>query len=215
MNKIFKMAFVAVVAFVSTNSVMAQTSETFNFGGVTDWSVGTELDGQELVRNKSSLTMAFAKGEGENGPVVKVCSNPKITANVVGLSVGNSITITSDKNSITKVVFTFGAKSTAARIDVANYEMSAGEYTDTDYTWIGKTSNFFIKNKSNKGGMELQRIVVTWVEGVTDGIEHVTTIDLQKDGKVYDLKGTCVGNDLQRVKKSGVYVVNGKKVVKK
>lgn len=210
MNKMIKMALVAMVAFVSTN-VMAQTTETFAFGKVTTWTVGDNLDGQELVRKSAGLTMTFAKGDGETGPVVKNSSKPEATDVVVGLNQGNTITVTSTTNSITKVKFSFSLKSNAAIND--NYEISEGTFES--YTWEGKTSNFFIKNKSNDKGMEILRMEVTWVEGVTDGIEHVTTIDLQKDNKVYDLNGVCVGNDLQSVKKSGVYVVNGKKVVKK
>ena len=53
-----------------------------------------------------------------------------------------------------------------------------------------------------------------WVKDTATGVESVFQFNI-KDGKVYDLNGTYVGNSLDNVTKSGVYVVNGKKTVVK
>ena len=47
----------------------------------------------------------------------------------------------------------------------------------------------------------------------TDGINSVVA-DVQTNGKVYNLNGVCVGNNLNVLPK-GLYIVNGKKVSKK
>ena len=213
MNKFFKIAFVAAAAFVSTN-VMAQTVETFSFGKVAEWSLGTELDGSQLVRKSSNLTMTFLKGEGEQSPVVKTSSRAGKSDVTAALFVGNTLKIESENNSITSVKFGFSQGSCAARIEPTtnepNYSISEGTYDN--YVWTGKTSSFFLKNVSNDKGIEMLRVEVTWVEGAT-GVEHVTTVDLQNAAKVYDLNGTFVGNGVNSVKTSGVYVVGGKKTV--
>lgn len=55
--------------------------------------------------------------------------------------------------------------------------------------------------------------MIWYKEGFTSGVS-VVELNL-KNGKVYDLNGTYVGNSLDNVTKSGVYVVNGKKTVVK
>ena len=58
-----------------------------------------------------------------------------------------------------------------------------------------------------------QMIHVTFGTDLTDGIEQVG-VDVQNKGKVYLLNGTFVGNNLNTLPQ-GMYIVNGKKVVKK
>lgn len=53
-----------------------------------------------------------------------------------------------------------------------------------------------------------------WAKDGATGVESVFQLNV-KNGKVYDLNGTYVGNSLDNVTKSGVYVVNGKKTVVK
>ena len=88
-----------------------------------------------------------------------------------------------------------------------------GETNETKYVWEGETSEFFIKNLNNKNGIEFNSIMIWYKEGFTSGVS-VVELNL-KNGKVYDLNGTYVGNSLDNVTKSGVYVINGKKTVVK
>ena len=214
MNKILRMACIAAMALVCNGS-FAQDTETFKFPNVTDWKEGKTLDGVSLSRKGAQLTMTFAQNEGENAPVYGKLNGTN--DNVVLLYIGNTMTISSEANTITKVKFTFTAGSRAAKN--GNYQMTDGDYTSgqtgadgkPDYTWTGTTSNFTLKNLSASKGIEMRQIDVTYVSGTT-GISNTVTLDIQKDGKVYDLSGRFVGNDVKSVKTSGVYIVGGKKI---
>lgn len=221
MNKILRMAFVAASIFVSANTFAQNAAEenvTFSLSKMIDngWDKGQSLDGVDY--SQKGVTMSFSKGDGETDPVYTehTYSGGK-TDNVLQLNVGNKLTFSSTTKTFTKVVFTPVAKAKSPKSEKSgpNYEMSEGEYTGPDaepkYTWTGKTSDFFLKNKNNKGGMVFSRVVVTCVDGYT-GIESVTTIDLT-DGKVYSIDGQYVGKGKESVTKSGVYVVNGKKTI--
>ena len=50
------------------------------------------------------------------------------------------------------------------------------------------------------------------IDGETTGINNIET-ETTVNGKVYNLNGQYVGNSLNGLKK-GIYVVNGKKVIK-
>lgn len=212
MNKILRMAFVAAVALMSANT-FAQTNVTFSLNKMIDngWTNGQSLDGETYSQKGPGVTIGFEKGDGEKEPIYTEYTNSKnVTTNVVQLNVGNKLTLTSGSKTFTKIVFSPTALSSAPK--GTNCEMTEGEYTETGYTWTGRTSNFMLKNVNNKGGIQILRVEITCEDGVTNGVQSVYTIDL-KDGKVYDINGTYVGKDTKSIKKSGVYVVNGKKTM--
>lgn len=166
-KKIMRVALVAMMLLVCGGAYAQEkkTSETFNFPKMLElqnnpWTIDQKLDGEEIVRRKSGIIMAFAKGAGKTDPEFTTCENHKgEEVKAVCLYPGNTLFITSDTKNIVKVEFQFVAKSKAAT--GKNYEMSEGEYTGNHpYVWTGKTQNFELKNLNNKGGMQITRMVV-------------------------------------------------------
>ena len=225
MNKILRMAFVAVVALVSANTFAQDADVTFSLDKMetveNPWVKGQSLDKVEY--SQKGVTIAFSKADGEADPIYREVEfsggNKGVAA---ALTIGNKLTLTSEKLTFTKIKFKPTAKGKSPKSEKSgpNYEMSEGKYvgsegeTDaTKYVWEGETSNFFIKNKTCKVGFEFTSIMI-WVKDTATGVESVFQLNI-KDGKVYDLNGTYVGNSLDNVTKSGVYVVNGKKIVVK
>lgn len=223
MNKILRMAFVAAVALVSANTFAQNADVTFSLTKMVDngWEKGQSLDNVEY--SQKNVTLAFSKADGETDPVYREVEDSKGNKSVIAaLTIGNKLTLTSDKFTFTKIKFKPTAKGKSPKSEKSgpNYEMTNGTYvgpegeTDgTKYVWEGETSEFFIKNLNNKNGIEFNSIMIWYKEGFTSGVS-VVELNL-KNGKVYDLNGTYIGNSLDNVTKSGVYVVNGKKTVVK
>lgn len=223
MNKILRMAFVAAVALVSANTFAQNADVTFSLTKMVDngWTKGQSLDNVEY--SHKNVTLAFSKADGETDPVYREVEDSKGNKSVIAaLTIGNKLTLTSDKFTFTKIKFKPTAKGKSPKSEKSgpNYEMTNGTYvgpegeTDgTKYVWEGETSEFFIKNLNNKNGIEFNSIMIWYKEGFTSGVS-VVELNL-KNGKVYDLNGTYIGNSLDNVTKSGVYVVNGKKTVVK
>ena len=221
MNNILRMAFVAAVALVSANTFAQDV--TFSLTKMVDngWEKGQSLDNVEY--SQKGVTIAFSKADGESDPVYREVEDSKGNKSVIAaLTIGNKLTLTSEKLTFTKIKFkpTAQGKSPKSEKSGPNYEMSEGKYvgpegeTDaTKYVWEGETSNFFVKNVTNSIGIDFNSVYV-WTKDVATGVESVFQLDV-KNGKVYDLNGTYVGNSLDNVTKSGVYVVNGKKTVVK
>lgn len=223
MNKILRMAFVAAVALVSANTFAQNADVTFSLTKMVDngWTKGQSLDNVEY--SQKNVTLAFSKADGETDPVYREVEDSKGNKSVIAaLTIGNKLTLTSDKFTFTKIQFKPTAKSKSPKSEKSgpNYEMTNGTYVgpegetnETKYVWEGETSEFFIKNLNNKNGIEFNSIMIWYKEGFTSGVS-VVELNL-KNGKVYDLNGTYVGNSLDNVTKSGVYVINGKKTVVK
>lgn len=223
MNKILRMAFVAAVALVSANTFAQNADVTFSLTKMVDngWEKGQSLDNVEY--SQKNVTIAFSKADGETDPVYREVEDSKGNKSVIAaLTIGNKLTLTSDKFTFTKIQFKPTAKGKSPKSEKSgpNYEMtngtyvgSEGETNETKYVWEGETSEFFIKNLNNKNGIEFNSIMIWYKEGFTSGVS-VVELNL-KNGKIYDLNGTYVGNSLDNVTKSGVYVINGKKTVVK
>lgn len=223
MNKILRMAFVAAVALVSANTFAQNADVTFSLTKMVDngWEKGQSLDNVEY--SQKNVTLAFSKADGETDPVYREVEDSKGNKSVIAaLTIGNKLTLTSDKFTFTKIQFKPTAKGKSPKSEKSgpNYEMTNGTYVgpegetnETKYVWEGETSEFFIKNLNNKNGIEFNSIMIWYKEGFTSGVS-VVELNL-KNGKVYDLNGTYVGNSLDNVTKSGVYVINGKKTVVK
>lgn len=223
MNKILRMAFVAAVALVSANTFAQNADVTFSLTKMVDngWEKGQSLDNVEY--SQKNVTIAFSKADGETDPIYREVEDSKGNKSVIAaLTIGNKLTLTSDKFTFTKIQFKPTAKGKSPKSEKSgpNYEMTNGTYVgpegetnETKYVWEGETSEFFIKNLNNKNGIEFNSIMIWYKEGFTSGVS-VVELNL-KNGKVYDLNGTYIGNSLDNVTKSGVYVVNGKKTVVK
>lgn len=223
MNKILRMAFVAAVALVSANTFAQNADVTFSLTKMVDngWTKGQSLDNVEY--SQKNVTLAFSKADGETDPVYREVEDSKGNKSVIAaLTIGNKLTLTSDKFTFTKIQFKPTAKGKSPKSEKSgpNYEMTNGTYVgpegetnETKYVWEGETSEFFIKNLNNKNGIEFNSIMIWYKEGFTSGVS-VVELNL-KNGKVYDLNGTYVGNSLDNVTKSGVYVINRKKTVVK
>ncbi|WP_444367985.1 hypothetical protein [Prevotella sp.] len=223
MNKILRMAFVAAVALVSANTFAQNADVTFSLTKMVDngWTKGQSLDNVEY--SQKNVTLAFSKADGETDPVYREVEDSKGNKSVIAaLTIGNKLTLTSDKFTFTKIQFKPTAKGKSPKSEKSgpNYEMTNGTYVgpegetnETKYVWEGETSEFFIKNLNNKNGIEFNSIMIWYKEGFTSGVS-VVELNL-KNGKIYDLNGTYVGNSLDNVTKSGVYVINGKKTVVK
>lgn len=223
MNKILRMAFVAAVALVSANTFAQNADVTFSLTKMVDngWTKGQSLDNVEY--SQKNVTLAFSKADGETDPVYREVEDSKGNKSVIAaLTIGNKLTLTSDKFTFTKIQFKPTAKGKSPKSEKSgpNYEMTNGTYVgpegetnETKYVCEGETSEFFIKNLNNKNGIEFNSIMIWYKEGFTSGVS-VVELNL-KNGKVYDLNGTYIGNSLDNVTKSGVYVVNGKKTVVK
>ena len=223
MNKILRMAFVAAVALVSANTFAQNADVTFSLTKMVDngWTKGQSLDNVEY--SQKNVTIAFSKADGETDPIYREVEDSKGNKSVIAaLTIGNKLTLTSDKFTFTKIQFKPTAKGKSPKSEKSgpNYEMTNGTYVgpeeetnETKYVWEGETSEFFIKNLNNKNGIEFNSIMIWYKEGFTSGVS-VVELNL-KNGKVYDLNGTYVGNSLDNVTKSGVYVINGKKTVVK
>lgn len=217
------MAFVAAVALVSANTFAQNADVTFSLTKMVDngWTKGQSLDNVEY--SQKNVTLAFSKADGETDPVYREVEDSKGNKSVIAaLTIGNKLTLTSDKFTFTKIQFKPTAKGKSPKSEKSgpNYEMTNGTYVgpegetnETKYVWEGETSEFFIKNLNNKNGIEFNSIMIWYKEGFTSGVS-VVELNL-KNGKVYDLNGTYVGNSLDNVTKSGVYVINGKKTVVK
>lgn len=212
------MAFVAAVALVSANTFAQDADVTFSLTKMVDngWEKGQSLDKVEY--SQKGVTIAFSKADGETDPIYREVEDSKGNKSVIAaLTIGNKLTLTSEKLTFTKIQFKPTAKGKSPKSEKSgpNYEMSEGKYTGPDggYIWEGETSEFFVKNVSNKNGIEFNSIMI-WAKDGATGVESVFQLDV-KNGKVYDLNGTYVGSSLDNVTKSGVYVVNGKKTVVK
>lgn len=217
------MAFVAAVALVSANTFAQNADVTFSLTKMVDngWTKGQSLDNVEY--SQKNVTLAFSKADSETDPVYREVEDSKGNKSVIAaLTIGNKLTLTSDRFTFTKIQFKPTAKGKSPKSEKSgpNYEMTNGTYVgpegetnETKYVWEGETSEFFIKNLNNKNGIEFNSIMIWYKEGFTSGVS-VVELNL-KNGKIYDLNGTYVGNSLDNVTKSGVYVINGKKTVVK
>lgn len=217
MKIFFKLALIAIVAFVNNNVFAQETDLQINLYALKDklWTVGQSLDGESYKDKKTEFEVSFSKGEGtENPTFIEYTDRKGNTQYGTQLEIGNTITLTSYKHTITKVEFGFSTATNSAKTDDEkgdNYEFSSGKYEKPN--WTGSTGILTLKNVSNKQGFQIRRITITYLDGVT-GIEKVTTINVKKDNKVYNLSGNYISNDINTVK-AGIYVVNGKKVIKK
>ena len=94
-------------------------------------------------------------------------------------------------------------------ITPSSFEMEKGQFTDFEAT-ITATGNVKVTFASEKGRFFLDEVLV--MDSHITAIRNVETVT-NKTPRIFTLDGRYVGNDYQRLKR-GIYIVNGKKIVK-
>lgn len=84
----------------------------------------------------------------------------------------------------------------------------------TELTFSGDNVTMTFSDGTQTEDMSLVTIDLTYTDDTTTGVYELENKNTQDNLRVYNLNGQYVGNSLEGLAK-GVYVVNGKKVVKK
>lgn len=84
----------------------------------------------------------------------------------------------------------------------------------TELTFSGDNVTMTFSDGTQTKYMSLVTIDLTYTDDTTTGVYEFENKNTQDNLRVYNLNGQYVGNSLEGLDK-GVYVVNGKKVVKK
>lgn len=84
----------------------------------------------------------------------------------------------------------------------------------TELTFSGDNVTMIFSDGTQTEDMSLVTIDLTYTDDTTTGVYEFENKNIQDNLRVYNLNGQYVGNSLEGLAK-GVYVVNGKKVVKK
>lgn len=84
----------------------------------------------------------------------------------------------------------------------------------TELTFSGDNVTMTFSDGTQTEDMSLVTIDLTYTDDTTTGVYEFENKNTQDNLRVYNLNGQYVGNSLEGLAK-GVYLVNGKKVVKK
>ena len=84
------------------------------------------------------------------------------------------------------------------------------DYGIIKYNYASNANRFMNYAASSSGSMAP---AVLYVKKTTTGIQGIQTVTRPADGKIYSIDGRYVGTDFGALKR-GIYIVNGKKVVK-
>lgn len=84
----------------------------------------------------------------------------------------------------------------------------------TELTFSGDNVTMIFSDGTQTEDMSLVTIDLTYTDDTTTGVYEFENNNTQDNLRVYNLNGQYVGNSLEGLAK-GVYLVNGKKVVKK
>ena len=139
----------------------------------------------------------------------------RIQANHLVLTNDNSLKLVAPEGKlIKKVVFTIIDTDFLLGVDpyaVAQIDDSGNKF----FEWTTGQKQVIYKNESRLDEQNISKLEVTLEPDPTTGIANVKT-SLTKNYKVYNLNGVVVGTESTFKKlPKGVYIVNGKKVVKK
>lgn len=97
-----------------------------------------------------------------------------------------------------------------ASVDVQEFELVPGKWTQVKFKVKG-TGNASVRIKSNGG------LFIDTVCAMPESLSAITSVvsadEIKADGKIYTLDGKYVGKNINSLA-NGVYVVNGKKIVK-
>ena len=161
-----KLALLIAIVICYGEVMHAQNDpETIAITNINTWNTGEDLDGKEYSSStKADLIVSFSKGDGESSPTFGVVSDTN-TSKCAILSIGNTMTITTHSNIITKVAFQFGTGSSTAKGDNSEFTPT-GTYTNsasnekTKNVWEGATQKLVLKNLNNKGAIKIMRVYV-------------------------------------------------------
>ena len=168
---------------------MALNNSTFNTGSS---GVINSSSSEDLTYTQNGITVTYALGTG---------SQRYANDSHIRLYQGNTLTVSVAQGTLTEIEFV--TLNTSKQL-----EASVG--TVSSYTWSGNTSSVTFNVNSGSGNLQVSKlnIKVNGPSGPSD-IELVQT-NTRLDGQrvIYDLSGRRVVNPT-----SGIYIVDGRKVV--
>ena len=158
---------ICLMAIVGGVETWAQTTEKVDFTakGYTDKEKVASYVGE-------NFSVAFSKGSNTNKD-----SSP--TYYTTGTSIrfygGNTMTISSSSQSISKVVFTYGSKSPSSD---TGYKLSSGSYSKRSNTWNSGSSagvsSVTFTNPNTSGHYRIKTIEVTFASGEEESVATPT-----------------------------------------
>lgn len=169
------------------------------------------LEGRNRLERAGELTVGGIKITNIKGYGVP----NNITGNHLVLCSSNSLKLVAPEGKlIKKVVFTI--IDTEFLLDVDPYAVAQiDDSSNKFFEWTTGQKQVTYKNNTRLDDQNISKLEVTLEPDPTTGIANVKT-SLTKNYKVYNLNGVVVGTESTFKKlPKGVYIVNGKKVVKK
>lgn len=169
------------------------------------------LEGRNGLERAGELTVGGIKISNIKGDRIA----NRITGNHLVLYSYNSLKLVAPEGKvIKKVVFSIIDTDFLLGVDpyaVAQIDDSSNKF----FEWTTGQKQVTYKNESRLDEQNISKLEVTLEPDPTTGIANVKT-SLTKNYKVYNLNGVVVGTESTFKKlPKGVYIVNGKKVVKK
>lgn len=169
------------------------------------------LEGPRGLERAGELTVGGIKITNIKGDRIA----NRITGNHLVLYSYNSLKLVAPEGKlIKKVVFTIIDTEFLLSVDpyaVAQIDDSSNKF----FEWTTGQKQVTYKNETRFDEQNISKLEVTLEPDPTTGIANVKT-SLTKNYKVYNLNGVVVGTESTFKKlPKGVYIVNGKKVVKK
>lgn len=164
---------ICLMAIVGGVETWAQTTEKVDF-------TAQEYTDKEKVASYvgENFSVAFSKGSNTNKD-----SSP--TYYTTGTSIrfygGNTMTISSSSQSISKVVFTYGSKSPSSD---TGYKLSSGSYSKRSNTWNSGSSagvsSITFTNPNTSGHYRIKTIEVTFASGEEESVATPTITPASK-----------------------------------
>ena len=169
------------------------------------------LEGRNGLERAGELTVGGIKISNIKGDRIA----NRITGNHLVLYSYNSLKLVAPEGKlIKKVVFSIIDTEFLLSVDpyaVAQIDDSSNKF----FEWTTGQKQVTYKNETRLDEQNISKLEVTLEPDPTTGIANVKT-SLTKNHKVYNLNGVVVGTESTFKKlPKGVYIVNGKKVVKK
>lgn len=162
---------ICLLAIVGGVESWAQATEKVDFTaqGYTDKKEITSYDGKDF-------SIAFAKGTNTN-PTRYYTSGTSVR-----FYGGNTMTISSSTQSISKVVFTYGSNAPASD---TGYKLSSGTYTNSSKTWTAGSSagvsSVTFTNSQSSGHYRIKAIEVTFASGEESSVATPTITPASQD----------------------------------
>lgn len=205
---------IVLIALLYSSLAMAQSVAVFDFAA-NPWKIETATTGDGVEAGKIEDNQPIT----QDGIVMSCQKNSKRYWNRIyndrfKCYTDNTITFTAPENMvITKILF----KNVKYECDLKEVTQTGGVYKveneddDSPYSWTGRAAA--VKFKATQTST-FKTIEVTCQSETTTSIKAVTANKTKKNG-VYTLQGIYVGTkDMMPLLPSGVYIVDGKKIIK-